>query len=36
MNKKFGILGYVSSPYWLIVQWFAPYVEAGGLIYFPL
>ena len=34
MNKKFGILGYISYPYWLLAEWLAPYAEAGGLLFF--
>ncbi len=32
-NKKFGILGYISYPYWLLAEWIAPYAEAGGLLF---
>lgn len=34
LNKKYGILGLVSYPYWLLAEWMAPYVEAGGLLFF--
>jgi len=33
-NRKFGVLGMVSYPYWLLAEWAAPFVEAGGLIFF--
>ena len=34
LNRKFGILGFISYPYWLLAEWFAPFAEAGGLIFF--
>lgn len=34
MNRKFGVLGLISYPYWLVAEWLAPYIEAGGLIFF--
>lgn len=33
-NPKYGILGLVSYPYWMVAEWFAPYVEVGGLVFF--
>jgi len=33
-NPKYGILGIVSYPYWLLAEWLAPYIEAGGLLFF--
>ncbi len=34
MNPTYGVLGYVSYPYWLIAEWLAPFIEAGGLLFF--
>lgn len=34
MNSTYGVLGFVSYPYWLLAEWLAPYIEAGGLIFF--
>lgn len=33
-NPKYGILGWLSFPYWTFFEWMAPLVEATGLIYF--
>ena len=33
-SAKHGILGFISYPYWFFAEWMAPYVEAGGLIFF--
>jgi poly-beta-1,6-N-acetyl-D-glucosamine synthase len=33
-NPKYGMLGLVSYPYWLIYEWMAPIVEFMGLVYF--
>lgn len=34
LNPKYGILGLLSYPYWLLAEWLAPYVEFFGLIFF--
>ncbi|MEI7596966.1 MAG: glycosyltransferase [Bacteroidota bacterium] len=34
LNPKYGLLGFVSFPYWLTFEWLAPFVEFFGLIYF--
>lgn len=34
LNPKYGILGIISYPYWLLAEWLAPYIEAGGLMFF--
>jgi len=34
MNRKYGFLGIISYPYWLLAEWLAPYIEAGGLLFF--
>ena len=33
-NPKYGRLGLISYPYWFFFEWFAPYVEVFGLLYF--
>jgi len=33
-NPKYGKMGMISYPYWLIFEWFAPIIEVSGLIYF--
>jgi len=33
-NPKFGKLGMISFPYWVLFEWLAPIVEIIGLIYF--
>jgi cellulose synthase/poly-beta-1,6-N-acetylglucosamine synthase-like glycosyltransferase len=35
-NRKYGILGLVSYPYWFFAEWFAPILEGAGLIFFVL
>lgn len=32
-NPTYKFLGLVSYPYWLFVEWLAPFAEAGGLIF---
>lgn len=34
MNPHYGILGFISFPYWMLFEWLAPLVEASGLLYF--
>ena len=34
LNPKYGILGIISYPYWLLAEWLAPFIEAGGLLFF--
>lgn len=33
-NPKYGVMGMVSFPYWVLFEWLAPIIEAIGLIYF--
>jgi biofilm PGA synthesis N-glycosyltransferase PgaC len=33
-NPKYGLLGMLSYPYWLVYEWLAPVVEFLGLVYF--
>lgn len=35
-NKKFGVMGMLSYPFWFLFEWLAPIVETFGLIYFAL
>ena len=32
-NPKYKTLGLISYPYWLFVEWMAPFAEAGGLLF---
>lgn len=34
LNSKYGVLGLISYPYWLLAEWLAPFVEAVGLVFF--
>lgn len=33
-NPKYGVLGILSTPYWLFFEWFAPLVEFLGILFF--
>ncbi|WP_318312834.1 glycosyltransferase family 2 protein [Flagellimonas crocea] len=33
-NPKYGVLGLLSTPYWLFFEWFAPLVEFFGILFF--
>jgi poly-beta-1,6-N-acetyl-D-glucosamine synthase len=33
-NKKYGLLGMVSYPFWYFYEWLSPFVEAIGLAFF--
>ena len=33
LNPKYGRIGLISFPYWVIFEWFAPILETIGLIY---
>lgn len=33
-NPKYGFMGMVSHPYWVIFEWLAPIIEVLGLLYF--
>jgi poly-beta-1,6-N-acetyl-D-glucosamine synthase len=33
-NSRYGVLGMLSYPYWLVFEWLAPIIEFMGLIYF--
>jgi poly-beta-1,6-N-acetyl-D-glucosamine synthase len=33
-NRKYGFMGLVSHPYWVLFEWLAPIVEVVGIIYF--
>lgn len=34
MNPKYGRIGLVSFPYWVLFEWFAPILESIGILYF--
>ena len=33
-NRKYGLLGMVSYPFWYFYEWLSPFVEGAGLIFF--
>jgi poly-beta-1,6-N-acetyl-D-glucosamine synthase len=33
-NPQFGIIGFLSYPFWMFFEWFAPLIEFIGLVYF--
>lgn len=33
-NKKYGVMGLLSYPYWFFFEWLAPFVEFFGLLFF--
>lgn len=33
MNPKYGLLGMLSYPYWLLFEWFAPLIEFTGIFF---
>jgi hypothetical protein len=35
-NPRYGLLGFLSYPYWMLFEWLAPLIEFIGLIYFIL
>lgn len=34
MNRKYGLMGMISYPFWFLYEWMSPFVEFFGLIYF--
>lgn len=34
MNRKYGFMGLVSHPYWVLFEWLAPIMELLGILYF--
>lgn len=34
LNPKFGMMGMVSHPFWVLFEWLAPLVELFGILYF--
>lgn len=34
LNPKYGFMGMVSHPYWVLFEWLAPIIEFLGIIYF--
>lgn len=33
-NPKYKVFGLVTFPYWVLFEWLAPLIEAGGVIYY--
>lgn len=33
-NPKYGLIGFISFPYWVMFEWLAPIIEVIGIIYF--
>ena len=33
-NRKYGVMGMLSYPYWFFFEWLAPFVEFFGLVFF--
>ncbi len=36
LNPRYGFMGLVSHPYWVIFEWLAPIIEISGILYFIL
>jgi hypothetical protein len=36
LRKKYGLMGMLSYPFWMVYEWWAPLVEFFGLLYFLL
>jgi hypothetical protein len=36
LNPKYGLIGLVSFPYWILFEWFAPLIQLIGIVYFTL
>lgn len=34
MNPKYGLIGMVSLPYWILFEWLAPIIQFSGVVYF--
>ncbi len=34
MNPKYGFMGMISHPYWVLFEWLAPIIEVLGILYF--
>jgi poly-beta-1,6-N-acetyl-D-glucosamine synthase len=35
-NRKYGVLGLLSYPYWFFFEWLAPLIEFSGILYFTI
>lgn len=33
-NRRYGLLGTLSYPYWLVAEWLAPIIEFSGIVFF--
>lgn len=36
LNPRYGVLGMISYPFWMLFEWLAPLIEFIGLVYFGL
>ncbi|HEY6914405.1 MAG TPA: glycosyltransferase family 2 protein, partial [Paludibacter sp.] len=36
LNPKYGLIGMISFPYWILFEWLAPIVQLSGILYFIL
>ncbi|MEI6277308.1 MAG: glycosyltransferase [Prolixibacteraceae bacterium] len=36
LNPKYGRMGMIAYPYWVLFEWLAPIIEAAGILYFIL
>ncbi|HMP98502.1 MAG TPA: glycosyltransferase [Cyclobacteriaceae bacterium] len=34
LNPRYGLMGVLSFPFWLIFEWLAPFIEFFGIVYF--
>ncbi len=34
LNPKYGFMGMVSHPFWVLFEWLAPFIEIFGILYF--
>lgn len=34
LNPRYGLIGLISFPYWILFEWFAPLIQLAGIFYF--
>ena len=34
LNSKYKVFGLLTYPYWIFFEWMAPFIEAGGILYY--
>lgn len=34
LNSKYKVFGLLTYPYWVFFEWMAPFIEAGGILYY--